>query len=102
MTPRFHPEAALEFEEAASWYGARDLQIAARFVAEVRRRLVQAARFPHSARRIRGAEIRFDVRAFATRGYPYVAVVALIQGERVCVAVAHTGRLPGYWRERLR
>jgi plasmid stabilization system protein ParE len=101
MTLRFDPGAADELEAAVRWYSEVELRVAIRFAAEVRRRLAHAARLPRSAPPVRGFAPELDVRAFGLRGFPYVAVTALSRGERVVVAVAHTSREPGYWRDRV-
>lgn len=102
MTLHFHPAAADELDAAVAWYLERNAEVAARFVTEARRRVVQAARLPKSGPLVQGIASRFDARAFGLREFPYRAVVAVVRGERVVVALAHTSRAPGYWRERLR
>lgn len=102
MTLRFHPAAVDELDAAVAWYLEKDAAVASRFVTEARRRVAQAARLPQSAPRVAGIALRFDARAFGLRGFPYLAITAVARGERVLVAIAHTSRAPGYWRERLR
>jgi len=102
MTLRFHPAAADELDAAAAWYVERDAEVALRFVTEARRRVAQAERLPQSAPLVLGVARHFDARAFALRGFPYLAVTAVARAERVVVALAHTSRAPGYWRQRLR
>lgn len=69
---------------------------------EVRRRVTQASRFPRSGAPIGGFDARYDVRCYTLRRFPFRVVTALIGGRRFVIAVAHTQREPGYWRERLR
>ena len=102
MTLRFDRAAADELDAAVAWYAAEDPNAASRFGTEIRRRLVQAARLPQSAPSVRGLATKHDVRAFGLRGFPYLAITAVTRGERVVIAIAHTSREPGYWRQRLR
>ena len=68
---------------------------------EVARRISQAARFPRSGTSVAGFAGHYDVRQFALQRFRYLIVVAIIRGERIVVAIAHTRRSPGYWRSRL-
>jgi hypothetical protein len=96
-----HPEAALDIAAAAAWYAAQRPETEERFLAELDRRVVQATAFPASEPPVRGIAPRFDARAFGLRRFPFSLVTAMVNGQRLIIAVAHARRAPGYWRERL-
>jgi hypothetical protein len=47
------------------------------------------------------AGIAAEVRFVKLRNFPYVVFYAVLDGEVLVVALAHTKRRPGYWRRRL-
>lgn len=68
---------------------------------EVSARVEQAASFPRSGSPLVGFEDHHDVRKHVVRRFRYVVTTALVDGVLTVIAVAHTSREPGYWRERL-
>jgi toxin ParE1/3/4 len=93
----FHEEAAAEYDAAFEWHLERSPDAALKFDVEVDRRL---ARIIEAPRRWAGGS--YSTRRFLLRQFPFT----LIYRERTSsdiqiVAVAHTSRKPGYWRERL-
>lgn len=97
----FHPAALDELDAAVAWHENERPGRGARLFDSVARRVLQAARFPNGGPPIAGFPDHNDVRQFVVKHAPYVLVTALIRGQRMVVAVAHTSRAPGYWRERL-
>ena len=98
----FHPDAVRELEAAIEFLEQERRGYGRRLVSEVRRRLIQAKRFPHSAPLVRFIDQAFDARQFVLRRFRYVIIVANgPQGSRWVYAIAHTSREPGYWLERL-
>ena len=93
----FHQEASAEYDAAFDWYLERSPETALRFDAEVNRALAQIiqapelwAAGPHSTRR------------FLLRRFPFTLIYReRASGEIQLVAVAHTSRKPGYWKQRL-
>jgi toxin ParE1/3/4 len=83
----FEAEAAAEFEEAVAWYEREREGLGAMFVSEVRRAIDRAADLPRSGPCV---------------GDTYLVITGLVAGQRAVLAVAHTRRRLGYWRERLR
>lgn len=63
------------------------------------RRVGQAARLPQSGTRVAGFAA---VRQFALQRFRYLVITALVGREHLVIAVAHTAREPGYWRDRLK
>ena len=96
MTHVFHPDAAVEFEEAVRFYQDCGRGLGSRFALEVRaaiRRIVEA---PEQWR-----VFEADVRRCRVRVFPY-SVLYTIEPEFILVlAVMHGKRRPGYWRDRL-
>ena len=92
-----HEEAAAEYGAAFDWYLDRSADAALRFDAVVKRAFAQIEQAPQ--RWVAGAH---RTRKFLLRQFPFT----LIYRERVAgniqvVAVAHTSRKPGYWKQRL-
>ncbi len=102
MTPvRYHP-AAREELKAAIQYGEVErtgrgalLETAVSHVLRRLRRLSGSApRWP----RLVGA---FEVRKAVVKRQPYLVVYAILPEQIVILAIAHTSKQPGYWRERV-
>jgi len=93
---QFHEEASAEYDAAFDWYLERSPDTALKFDAEVDRALTQISEAPQ-----RWASGPHGTRRFLLRQFPFV----LIYRERAAaeiqvVAVAHTSRKPGYWKQR--
>lgn len=86
--------AADHLEAARPGYGELFLQAYAR-------KLAQIAHLPRSGAKIRDANLGQELRAFSLSRFRYVIVVALRERSPVIVALAHTSRDPGYWRDRI-
>ena len=91
-----HPLARLEYIEAADWYQARSQRAADRFVSEVEHNLAQIGLNPS-----RYGWYDDEFREAILRRYPYSVVYQVDpSGDVLIVAVAHSSREPGYWRDR--
>lgn len=101
MRLRFHPEALRELAEAVAFHENERVGYGGLLFDEVARRIGQAAQFPRSGTPVGGFAEHYDVRQFALQRFRYLVVVAIIRGERMVMAVAHTRRRPGYWRDRI-
>lgn len=96
MTYDFHPEARLEYREAAVFYEARRSGLGAAFTLEVEAALERIIEAPD-----RWRVIEEDVRRCLTHTFPY-GILYTIEAESILiVAVMHLRRRPGYWRSRL-
>jgi toxin ParE1/3/4 len=96
MTYDFHPDARLEYREAAAFYETRRPGLGAAFTIEVEAAIERALQNPKSWR-----AIEQDVRRCLTHTFPY-GILYTIEGDSILiVAVMHLHRRPGYWRERL-
>lgn len=100
MLLAFVSEALDELEAAAAHYERERPGYGTLFVSEVRQRVGRAVQLPRSGRRIAGLDPTRDFRAFGLKRFPFLVVVGTVGGERAVVAIAHTRREPGYWRER--
>ena len=97
-----HPEAMLELEQAIVYHERERRGLGAKLFAEVKRAIKLASALPQSGRAVLGLAERFDARQHVVPRFRFVVITALVRGERHVVAVAHTSREPGYWRERIR
>jgi toxin ParE1/3/4 len=96
MTYDFHPEARLEYREAATFYEARRAGLGAAFTLEVEAAIDRLVETPE-----RWRVIEQDVRRCLTHTFPY-GILYTIEAESILiVAVMHLRRKPGYWRSRL-
>ena len=92
----FHPEAALEFEEAVRFYKRRGRGLGARLASEVRATIRKVVENPD-----RWRVLEDDVRRCLVRVFPY-SVLYTVEPEYVLIiAIMHGKREPGYWRKRL-
>ena len=92
----FHPGAGEEYAQAVAYYADISLKLGERFNVEIERLILEVRRQP-------GRFFRFSppARRALARKFPYI-LVFLDQPDRIwIVAVMHTKRRPGYWRERL-
>lgn len=95
ITHSFHPEAAIEFEEAAAFYESRVAGLGKSFFAEVERTVGFILEFPDA-----GAPFDGDLRRVRVDRFPYSIVYQRSVDSVVIIAVAHQRRRPGYWRGR--
>ena len=92
-----HDEASAEYDAAFDWYLRRSPDSALKFDAEVNRALVQIGHAPH-----RWAAGPHRTRRFLLSKFPFVLVYReMPSGEIQILAVAHTSRKPGYWKQRI-
>ena len=92
----FHRLAARELKEASAWYAARSITARRRF-----REAVAVALDCITANPLSHALLIGHYRYRQTRRFPYVLVFEVRDDKSVfVVAVAHTSRRPGYWRNR--
>jgi len=86
--------ASLELSEAVRWYEERR---PGRLFDAVVHALALIEAHPEIGSRRRG---RFDARQMLVRGFPYYIAYRIRSEDLYVVAVAHTKRLPGYWKDR--
>lgn len=92
----YHPRAADEVADAFAYYASVKTDIGERFKLEFDRAEQLVQRTPES-----WGQYFHGTRGFRFRGFPFV-MAYIIRDERIIViAIAHTRRRPGYWRDRL-
>lgn len=93
---RFHPLAWQELEEADSWYLSHSYEVSLDFLNELYAAAEDIARAPR-----RWPKYLHGTRRFVMQRFPF-SVVYLDDSELVTIiAVAHSKRRPGYWKNRL-
>jgi toxin ParE1/3/4 len=92
----FHPEARLEYREAAAFDEARRPGLGAAFTREIEAAIEHILAAPD-----RWRCIEQDVRRCLAHVFPY-GLLYSVEGDFILIiALAHGSRKPGYWRERL-
>jgi plasmid stabilization system protein ParE len=92
----FHPEAALEFEEAVRFYKSRGRHLGGRFGAEIRLAIRRILATPE-----RWRVLEDDVRRCRVKVFPYSVLYTIERDFILIVAIMHGKREPGYWKHRL-
>lgn len=96
MNYSFHPAARIELDEAVDYYEGCQPGLGYQFAEEVYATIGRIRRYPEA-----WSLISPRARRCLTARFPY-GVIYTIAGEEVrIVAVAHSHRRPGYWRDRL-
>jgi hypothetical protein len=93
---KFHPEAALEANDAAEWYAERSRLASDKFKQALRHAEDQVKLYPEAWN-----PYYHGTRCFRLHGFPYALVYVQRSGLIAGLAVAHLKRRPGYWRKRL-
>ena len=92
----YHPEASDEVAQAFDWYSKVDPEVGDRFKIEFDRAEQLVQRSPETWGRY-----LHNTRGFRFRGFPFVMAYIIRDNRIIVIAVAHTRRKPGYWRDRL-
>ena len=93
----FHEQAAAEYDAAFKWYLQQNPDTALKFDAEMERALAHIIQSPQ-----RWTSGTHSTRRFLLRQFPFIVIYRLLTSEHIqIVAVAHTSRRPGYWKNRV-
>lgn len=92
----FHPEAGLEYREAAIFYDNRRRGLGAAFTLEVEATVERIIEAPN-----RWPVIEQDVRRCLTHIFPYAILYTIERDAILIMSVMHLRRKPDYWRNRL-
>lgn len=92
----FSPDARTEFDNAFDWYAERSTKAAIGFADEVNRIINMIAAEPQ-----RHARTYANCRLCRLVRYPYCIIYRDENETILIMAIAHTKRRPGYWRDRL-
>ncbi len=93
---RFDPEAWLELEAADDWYRQRSPEASVRFLAAIYDGLETIVQSPR-----RWPRYVHGTRRFILYRFPFSVVYVDEPTVVSIVAIAHSKRRPGYWRDRL-
>jgi toxin ParE1/3/4 len=96
------PEADDELRAAAIWYEERRAGLGLDLITEFRERLALALRLPGVGASLGYTDAGEEIRRYRLRRFArYAIVIARIHDVPTVLAVAHSSRRPGYWRDRL-
>jgi toxin ParE1/3/4 len=90
-----HPNVVDDIQQARDWYWSRDESAARAFLAEVDSAIVMIAERPEA-----WPPYVHGTRRFLLRRYPFSVVYRLKLTAIQIVAVAHSKRRPGFWKNR--
>jgi plasmid stabilization system protein ParE len=97
MRYEFHPEALIDYEEAARYYAECQPGLELRFVACIESTIERVLAAPN-----RWRIIEDDVRRCLVRVFPYAVIYSIEPEFVLIIAVMHCHREPGCWHSRLR
>ena len=97
MTVRFLEVAQRELDEAIAYYNSQVPGLGDAYLVESVATIERIRRFP-----VAWQPLGKQVRRCRLRRFPYGLIYAVDEGNILIVAVAHTHRRPGYWRDRLK
>lgn len=95
MRFEFHPLALAEYKDATRYYAGCQSGLEQRFMAAVERAIELIVEAPE-----RWPILEADVRRCLTRVFPYVILYTVETDHVLIIAVMHSHREPGYWRDR--
>lgn len=97
MNYEFHPEALIEFQQAAHYYEDRQTGLGERFTSCIENGIQKICEEPQ-----RWRILREDVRRYLVHVFPYAILYSIESGYILIIAVMHCSREPGYWSHRLK
>jgi len=98
---RYHPAARDELRAAIRHGEADRPGRGARLEAAVSHVLRRLRRLPPSAPRWSDLQGPFEIRRALVKRHPYLVIYAMLPDQLVIIAIAHTSKQPGYWRDRV-
>ena len=96
MRLEFHPDAEVEFIEAAVFYERQVSRLGGRFETEIRRATDLLLNQPDI-----GVPVDPDLRKFILTRFPFTLFYSVAADVLRIEAVAHQSRRPGYWQARV-
>ena len=91
----FHSEAAKELDESFHYYESEYAGRGYRFVRKVEECARRICRYPEL-----GAEELPNIRRMVVDRFPYKIIYMLHNAEIIILAIAHSHRMPVYWKKR--
>lgn len=95
-TPDYHPDARDEIRSSYEWYLERNVEKADEFLDRVLTLIDLALDYPEI-----GSPYLYRTRRLLLRSFPFIIVYQELRETLFIVALSHTSRRPGYWRDRL-
>ena len=92
---KFHPLATDEFKESAKFYESRRTGLGKRSIDAVEKTLALIRTNPPIGKIDQEGNRRFRVKKF-----PFLIIYKVREGKIFVLAVAHTSKKPGYWKDR--
>ncbi|MBK8304052.1 MAG: type II toxin-antitoxin system RelE/ParE family toxin [Pyrinomonadaceae bacterium] len=92
----WNDEALTEYEQAAEYYGLKEIGLDGRFADCIESTIQSVCSSPKM-----WPIIEDDVRRGVTHTFPYSVVYIQLDQMIVIIAIMHDRREPGYWRNRL-
>ncbi len=91
----FHPSAVEEIEAAIRWYRQRDMRVAERLLEQIEYAVGAIRQQPDV-----WPAYSYGTSRYLLRGFPFLVVYRCVRTKVQVIALAHTSRRPGYWRDR--
>ncbi len=91
----FHPEALTEYAEAVEYYLHKNPKIAQAFIDAIEETIYRIRETP-----TRYSILDEDIRRCLTRKFPYSVLYTIEQDSILILAIMHSSRKPGYWKNR--
>jgi plasmid stabilization system protein ParE len=88
-------EASIELVETVAFYDKRQTGLGVAFIAEFEKCMRLIQQYPDS-----GRHSGTHFRRVLTNRFPYAVIYVEREEEFLVVAIAHTSRRPGYWKDR--
>ncbi len=95
MKLRFHPEAALELEEAVFYYENRQTGLGKQLNQEVKSATQLITMHPQA-----WTMVETNIHRILVRSFPYGLLYSTGKDEIYIIAVMHLNREPAYWKDR--
>lgn len=92
----YHPAASDEVAQSFDWYYDIAPAVAQNFKVELERAESLVLRSPEA-----WGPYLHDTKGFRFRGFPFAMAYIIRDNRIIVIAVAHTKRRPGYWKDRL-
>jgi toxin ParE1/3/4 len=96
MNYEFHPEALVEFEEAARYYESRQGELGTRFIEVIEEAFREICAAP-----ARWRIFEEDVRRYLVHVFPFAVLYSVERDYVLIIAVMHCSREPSYWKHRI-
>ena len=96
MTVRFLDTAQAELDEAIAWYGAQAPGLGDAFLLETLKAIHLIERYPSAWH-----PLTENTRRCRLNRFPYGVIFAQDDGSILVIAIAHSHRRPGYWKDRV-